>query len=65
MLQQYLQSLDGMVIYQIISFVLFLAAFAGVVVWVSRLNRDHTDRMARMPLDDTTTFHGPVHEVRS
>ncbi len=52
MLQQYLASLDGMVVYQIISFVLFLSAFVGVAVWVSRMHRDHTDRMARMPLDD-------------
>lgn len=65
MFQQYLQSLDGMVVYQIISFVLFLAAFTGVAVWVSRMQRDHTDRMARMPLEDTTTSHGPVHEVRT
>jgi hypothetical protein len=65
MFQQYLQSLDGMVVYQIISFVLFLAAFAGVAVWVSRMQRDHTDRMARMPLDDPTSSNEPAHEVRS
>jgi hypothetical protein len=65
MFQQYLQSLDGMVTYQVISFVLFLAVFAGALVWVLRMQPDHVDRMARMPLDDSAISNGPVHEVRT
>jgi cbb3-type cytochrome oxidase subunit 3 len=64
MLQQYLQSLDGMVTYQVISFVMFLAVFAGVTIWVLRMKRDHADRMARLPLDDQTSTHEPKNEVR-
>ena len=64
MLQQYLQSLDGMVTYQVISFALFLALFTGVLIWVVRMKREHTDRMARMPLDDSSPTHDPLHEVQ-
>lgn len=65
MLQQYLQSLDGMVTYQVISFVLFLAVAAGVTIWVLRMNRDHANRMSRMPLDDQTMTHDRNNEVSS
>lgn len=64
MLQQYLQSLDGMVAYQVISFVLFLTLCAGVVVWVVRMKHDHTERMARMPLDDSSPTRDPLHKVQ-
>jgi cbb3-type cytochrome oxidase subunit 3 len=65
MLQQYLQSLDGMVTYQVISFALFLAVAIGVTIWVLRMKREHADRMARMPLDDQTLTHDSKTEVRS
>ena len=65
MFQQYLQSLDGMVTYQVVSFVLFLACFTGVLVWVLRMKRDHAERMARLPLDDQTSNHDPLNEVPS
>lgn len=64
MLQQYLQSLDGMVTYQVISFVLFFALFSSVFVWVVRMKRDHTERMARMPLDDSSPTRDSLHEVQ-
>jgi hypothetical protein len=65
MLQQYLQSLDGMVTYQVISFVLFLAVAAGVTIWVLRMSRDHAERMARLPLDDQNLTHDRKNEVSS
>ncbi|MCU0453015.1 MAG: cbb3-type cytochrome c oxidase subunit 3 [Bacteroidetes bacterium] len=65
MLQQYLQSLDGMVTYQVISFILFLTVAAGVTIWVLRMKREHADRMARMPLDDQTLNRDSNTEVRS
>jgi hypothetical protein len=64
MLQQYLQSLDGMVTYQVISFVLFLALSSAILVWVVRMQREHAERMARMPLDDSSPTQDPLHEVQ-
>ena len=54
-----------MVTYQVISFVLFLAVSAGVTVWVFRMNRQHLERMARLPLDDQSSTHDPLNEVHS
>ena len=64
MLQQYLQSLDGIVTNQVIAFALFLALFTGVLVWVVRMKRDHAERMAHMPLDDTLPTRDPLREVQ-
>jgi len=36
----------------LISFVIFLTIFTGVVIWAARMGRDKRDRLASLPLDD-------------
>lgn len=48
----HMESIDGIAIYPVISFVIFFAFFIllGVAVFMQR--NDYFDRMSEMPLDD-------------
>ena len=65
MLQQYMESLDGMVTYQIVSLVFFLAACCAVVLWTVKLRKDDVEKMSRLPLDSSERPQQQSTEVRS
>ena len=51
MIRNVLQDIGGIGIYGIISMVLFLLVFLGVLIWVLRLKRPYIDEMSNLPLD--------------
>jgi hypothetical protein len=54
MLSQYLQTVTGIGELGIISLVAAVTAFAGVVVYAFRLDRDTLEAMAALPLESDT-----------
>jgi len=59
-----LQSIAGVEIYPIISFVIFFLFFLGLLLYVVRARRPHLDAMSQLPLRDgltpdeeTLTYH--------
>ena len=52
-----LQSIEGVAIYPIISFIIFFLFFLGLAVYVLVANRQHIDTMSQLPLldDEETT----------
>lgn len=46
-----MQSIDGVEIFPLISFVLFFSFFLGVTWWVIKMKKSESDRMAQLPLE--------------
>lgn len=47
-------------IYPVISLLLFLSIFVGVLVWVFRLNKPHLEHMSKLPLENNSAKGGTV-----
>ncbi len=65
MYKDVLQAMAGVEIFPIISLLLFVAAFLGVVVYVVRMDRTEVRRCSRLPLDsEDGTIRESLLEVR-
>lgn len=53
MYQELLQSIAGIEVFPIISLVLFVVVFAGILIWALRADRQTLERHAKLPLDET------------
>ena len=51
MIENSLNSIRGIVIYPILSLVLFVAFFVVLIVWVSKTDKKHLADMSILPLD--------------
>ena len=49
-----LETIDGIQAYPLISLIVFVLFFLGIIVWVVKADKDHLNRMAAIPLGDTT-----------
>lgn len=60
MIQDVLQSIDGIAAYPVVAMVLFFGAFIMMVVRVMRMKREDLDILSRMPLggDDPSLPEG-------
>jgi hypothetical protein len=70
MYTEILQSIDGIGLFPVISLVLFVAFFSGLLLWIVRTKRSEFDGVAALPLDEpggTTdrgvAGHGRVEEA--
>ena len=63
MIRDVLASVAGIEIFPILSLLLFLAVFVGVLIRVTRLEDAFVQRMGALPLDDTSPEHdmSPAH----
>jgi len=68
--KQHMETIGGIEIFPIISFVIFFVFFVALLLWVLRSSKLHNRRMAALPLQDTdddafrtTQNHNPTsHE---
>ena len=51
MIRDLLNSISGIEIWPILAFFIFVALFAGVIVWTIRLDKRVINRMKELPLD--------------
>lgn len=51
MIREYVQSLEGIDTFGIISLVLFVLFFAGVIIWIFQLDKKYFKEMSELPLD--------------
>jgi hypothetical protein len=51
MFSNILQAIEGIEVYQIISSLIFVPFFVGVVVYVVRMKKEDADRMSQLPLN--------------
>ena len=52
MIQNVLSGIDGVGLYGVISICLFIAVFAGVVMWLLGLKKNYLQNMRNLPLED-------------
>ena len=52
MIRNVLQAIGGIEIYPIISLLIFFGLFASVLIWFFRVDKDHVQHMASIPLND-------------
>ncbi|KAA3437126.1 hypothetical protein [Rufibacter hautae] len=64
MYKSVLQSIDGIEIYPIISFVIFFAFFLGLIAYVVVVKKEHIQSMKAMPLQNENGFDHPL-DLRS
>ena len=57
-----LGSYSGAMIYSIIGLILFLIAFALIIVRVIRMDRKEIDTLSRLPLDSIAAPHGDTKD---
>jgi cytochrome c oxidase cbb3-type subunit 4 len=53
MYAEILQRIEGIEVFPVISLVLFVIVFSGMLIQVCRVDRSRLDRMAALPLDDS------------
>ena len=51
MFSHYLEAIEGVASYPVVSLLVFLVFFAGVLIFVFRMKKDHVDTMSRLPLN--------------
>lgn len=66
MIKEYLQSLDGVTIYPIISLIIFVIFFAAIIIWLFKVDKNYIKKMENLPLekDEENNFNntGDLHE---
>ena len=60
MIKEVLQSIDGNVYYTLVGLVIFLVAFAGVLLWTWTLDKGVVEEMSMIPFNSDNTVNGTV-----
>jgi cytochrome c oxidase cbb3-type subunit 3 len=58
MFKEILNSISGIEIWPIIGLFLFMGLFAGIVVWVFRLDKRFIKKMEELPLEEDSLNNG-------
>lgn len=51
-IKHHMETIVGIEIFPLISFVIFFAFFIGLLIWVFWADKDYIKKMAQIPLDD-------------
>jgi hypothetical protein len=51
MFSHYLETIEGIASYPLVSLLIFIPFFIGVLIYVVRLKKEDADRMSRLPLN--------------
>lgn len=51
MIQNVMQAITGIEVFPIIGLLIFFAFFTGVIFWTVRLDNNHVQKMANLPLE--------------
>ena len=53
MYKELLQSIEGIELYPVISLIVFILLFTGVVIWILKLDKKYVKEMESLPLEDS------------
>lgn len=66
MIKEYLQSIDGVSIYPVISLIIFFVFFAVIIIWMFKVDKNYLKKMSNLPLDsdeeNNSNNKGDLHE---
>jgi len=58
--QNVIDAIDGISAYPIISLIVFVLFFAGVLIWMLRADKNHLKKMSEMPIEDDNFYKSPA-----
>lgn len=68
MIKEYLQSIDGVSVYPIISLIVFVVFFVALLIWVFKVDENYIREMENLPLekDEENNFNntGDLYEKK-
>ncbi|WP_258102763.1 CcoQ/FixQ family Cbb3-type cytochrome c oxidase assembly chaperone [Marinoscillum sp. MHG1-6] len=53
-IKHHMETITGIEIYPLISFIIFFAFFIGLTIYVIRVSKSHINYVSRLPLDSKT-----------
>jgi len=62
-IKHHLDTIAGVGIYPLISFILFFGFFLAMLIWVRKVSRSHIDHMAALPLARESSPNETVHHA--
>ena len=62
-IKHHMETIAGIEIFPLISFVIFFLFFLGLLIWVFRTDKEHIRKMAEMPLGDTSPGAVPSRDT--
>ncbi|MBM3410789.1 MAG: hypothetical protein FJY18_04055 [Bacteroidetes bacterium] len=65
MIRNTLESIAGISIYPIFSFVLFFTFFAGMLIWVFRQEKTYIQQHGELPLNDSQPLNPEYHDTET
>jgi len=65
MIRNTLESIAGISIYPVISFILFFVFFTGMLVWVLRRNHTYIQQHGELPLHDSQPQKTECHVTKT
>jgi cbb3-type cytochrome oxidase subunit 3 len=67
MFKEVLQSIEGVEIYTIISMIILILFFVGIVIWLFKVDKKYIKHMSELPLNENnnevSNFTGGTNEV--
>jgi len=51
MIKEYLQSIDGVTVYPIISLLVFVLFFIAIIIWLFKVDKNYIKEMENLPLE--------------
>ena len=51
MFKHYFERIEGIEIYPIISLIIFITFFVGLIIWVIRVDKKYINRMKELPME--------------
>lgn len=52
MYKDYLQSIEGVEVYAIISMIIFITFFIGIIIWLFKVDKQYIKKMEELPLKE-------------
>jgi len=67
MFKEVLQSIEGVEIYTIVSMIILILFFVGIVIWLFKVDKKYIKHMSELPLNENnnevSNFTGGTNEV--
>lgn len=69
MIRNYLESIDGIAVYPMISLIVFVLFFIAIIFWLIKVDKNYINKMKQLPFEEKemneNKISGEMHEKHS
>ncbi len=58
--QNVIEAIDGIATYPIVSLIIFVLFFSGILIWMMKADKSHLKKMSEMPIEDDNFYKEPA-----